>query len=149
MNYYQTIAKLRDDCKNTYYQNELEGNNKLDEKTTEYLNQQINSKKESSGLNNSNNLNNGIFNDLNNLVYKNHWHKLRPFHQKIKLKEYIETLKIEKKSRKDKLTEKLFSAVDDKFLTKKSEVTYDPFTFSIKKINKLKFDEQKNKYFFE
>ena len=144
--YHQNIVKLRKYCKRIKYQNELDGNEKLTEKSKEYFQmilKEINDppKKETSSTS-------GIFDEIDSLIYKRYWHKLKSFHQKVKLREYVENLKISKESRKEKLIKDLYDAVDLKILTKKGSVEYDPFSYCIKSIVGFEYDDKKKKYSF-
>lgn len=82
-----------------------------------------------------------------NLIYQNYWHKLKPIHQKNKLEEYINNLPTDEDNKK-KILENVFTAVDEKILTKKVNVEYDHTVLLIKNIKGLKYDETNKTYTF-
>lgn len=142
--YYKNIIKLREDNKIYKYKNELEGNLILTEESKEYINSILNNIKTKS--NKKLNTVDGIFNEMDNLVYKRYWHKLKPIHQKMKLTEYIKNLNISNKLNENKLINNLYDLIDKKILTKKKLVDYDPFKACITNINILTYNEKKDTY---
>lgn len=146
--YHKNITNLEIECKKVKYKNELEGNPKLTEDSKIYLQNILNDLDKPSKLKEEKKSTNGVFNDFDHIVYKRYWHKLKPFHQKVKLKEYVEELKIKDNSKKEKLIMKLHKAIDLKVLTKKGSVEYDPFSYIIKSIVGLEYDNKKNTYSF-
>lgn len=75
-----------------------------------------------------------MFENIDQYVFQKRWHKLQVFHQKIKLDEYIQSLNIENKAELSKI---LHLALDNKEITKSSDIIYDPILCIITNIPKL------------
>jgi hypothetical protein len=131
-NYYDVISKLKHKCIRSKYKNEIKGNLELSKISKEYIMLILNQKKDRKSI--STDSDKSILNEVDNLIFQKYWHKLKPFHQKIKLKEFINKSKIK---HKNEIINKLNKAIDEKILTKKGSVNYDPFTYNITSIPTL------------
>jgi hypothetical protein len=76
--------------------------------------------------------------------YKKQWNKLNIIHKKIKIKEFINNLMIQKEEKK-KLINNLMKLVNDKKLIKKNDIEYDVINGKIISIPILKCNN--NKYY--
>lgn len=144
-NYYDYISNLRLFYHKKMYSNEIEGNKELSNSSLTYLKNKMENLNKKQIIEENENV--PIFNEIDNLIYKKYWHKLKSFHQKEKIREYVENLKINNEKKKNNLLDKLYLAVDKKILTKKGNVDYDPFKCSINSIQGL--IEENGEYIFE
>ena len=136
MSYYQKINEIKLELYKNMYKNELEGNQQLTRESNTYINNLLYNLE---SKDNKTVKHNNIFNDTHNLIFQQRWYKLKPVHQKIKLKEYINNMNLSN-TRKRKLINLLNKAVDDKILSKKGSVDYDPFTYTVKEIINIDID---------
>jgi|SaaInlStandDraft_6_1057023.scaffolds.fasta_scaffold00811_9 hypothetical protein len=94
--------------------------------------------------------NNTITESINTMsddyVYKKSWNKLNIIHKKIKIKEFINNLNINKKD-KNLLISKFILLVNNKKITKKNDINYDKNNGIITSIPLLK--HKNNKYYIE
>lgn len=81
-----------------------------------------------------------------NDMYKKSWSKLNPIHKVIKIKEFVNNLKIDSENDKNKLKDSLISLIKSKILTKKDEVKYDEINGVIISLTKLEYKD--NKYIY-
>jgi hypothetical protein len=88
-----------------------------------------------------------MFTNIDKYVYQKYWHKLKPFHQKVKIAEYVSTLNYPV-DKKDILLNSLYTEIDSKNLTKKKMVDYDPIECIIKSISGLVLDTSTNMYVY-
>lgn len=143
MKYYEVIDKIIEKNTKDKYDNILKYNNNLSELSKTNIKNiccnKLNEKKKVKESEKSN--------EYYNLIYQNHWHKLKPIHQKTKLKEYINNLSTNEDNKKNILNN-IFSAIDNKILTKKSNVKYDHIQKSIIKIKGLNYNEKNRLYSF-
>lgn len=80
--------------------------------------------------------------EMDIMVFRKPWNKLRPFHKTLKLKEYVENLKYGKdidkekiKKNRDKISDQLIKGFNEKKFNKnKNEIDYDPEKMIIKNI---------------
>lgn len=79
-------------------------------------------------------------------IYKKPWNKLNIIHKKIKIKEFINNLNIEKKE-KQNLINKFILLVNEKKITKKNDINYDEDNGVITSIPLLK--HKNNKYYIK
>ena len=143
MKYYEVLDKIIDKNTKDKYDNILKYNNNLSEMSkTNIKNICCNKTKEEKIVKEKEKKN-----EYFNLIYQNHWHKLKPIHQKTKLEEYINNLPTNQKNKKT-ILENVFSAIDNKILTKKSNVEYDHTNLSITKIKGLNYNEKDKIYTF-
>jgi hypothetical protein len=75
-----------------------------------------------------------------NGVYNKPWTKLNVIHKIIKIKEFVNNLKINSEQDKIKLREQLISLVKNKILTKKEKVKYNQENEKIISITNLKYE---------
>jgi hypothetical protein len=141
-NYYNDIDVIIKKCKKDKYDNMINNNYCLSNESKIYIDNIFKKKVEIPDSKDN------IMNEYHSLIYKNYWHKLKPIHQKNKLKEYITNLPTDE-SNKKKIMENVFYAVDEKILTRKNNVDYDHITTSIIKIKGLNFNEEENVYTFD
>ncbi len=84
-----------------------------------------------------------IFSDES--LYKKPWAKLNTIHKIIKVKEYINNLKIENEDKKNKLKEEIIDLIKMK-LVKKEDINYDIDKAIIINISKLEIKNGNYKY---
>lgn len=94
--------------------------------------------------------------DMDIIVFKKPWNKLKEFHKIMKIKEYVDSLeyKENKKNRKTKISnnreflkEELCSGLKDKKFGKgKSEIVYDEENMLITSMSPIKYDRKSNLY---
>lgn len=75
-------------------------------------------------------------------IFKKKWNKLNNIHKKIKIKQFINKLKIEDSNKKE-LINSLLLLIDKKHLTKKNSVNYDSLNGRIISIPNLKCTNDK------
>lgn len=101
--YFQNIIDLRINNKKTKYENELKGNKELTQISINFIQNEITNlnlcyqkveEKVEKKIENTQS-------DVDNLVYNRYWHKLKPFHQKVKLREFVENLTIKNDKKKN------------------------------------------------
>lgn len=146
--YYDNIKELKLKYRSIKYQNELDDNCDLTDEQKQFLNDKINelqnNNTNSTNVNKQSGEKQTMFTDVDKYIYQRQWNKLKSFHQKKKLKEYIDSLNITD----DTLVKKLYDAVDSKFLSKKCNVIYDTSECKITNVAGLLFNKKKNKYEF-
>jgi hypothetical protein len=79
-------------------------------------------------------------------LYKKSWQKLNPIHKILKVKEFINNLKMNSEKDKIKLKDELVSLIKEKVLTKKENVNYDENNGKIISIPNLQYKDKK--YFY-
>ena len=84
-------------------------------------------------------------NDDNNL-YKKSWSKLNAIHKIIKLKEFVNNIKIENAVDRENLKDELINLVKAKILTKKDKIIYDEENGKIISLKNLQYKD--GKYFY-
>jgi hypothetical protein len=84
-------------------------------------------------------------NDDNNL-YKKSWSKLNAIHKIIKLKEFVNNIKFDNETERDKLKEELVNLVKSRILTKKDKIIYDEENGKIISLVNLQY--KNGKYFY-
>jgi len=87
-----------------------------------------------------------IIGDDENL-YKKPWSKLNAIHKILKIKEFVNELKIRNEQERIKLKDQLVQLIKDKVLTKKDKVNYDSENGKIVSLIHLKCDN--NEYIYE
>jgi hypothetical protein len=75
--------------------------------------------------------------NVDDFVYKKPWNKLNIIHKIIKMKEFVNELKIEDNEMKKHLKTQLVSMLKNKKLTKKSDVDYDAVNGKIITVHSL------------
>ena len=75
-------------------------------------------------------------------IFKKKWNKLNNIHKKIKIKQFINKLKIDDSNKKE-LIDVLISLIHKKYLTKKNSVNYDSLNGRIISIPNLKCTNDK------
>ena len=88
-----------------------------------------------------------MFTNIDKYIYQKYWHKLKSFHQKAKIAEFINTLNYPV-DKKNTLLDTLYAEIDNKNLTKKKMVDYDPIECIIKSISGLTLDTSTNMYVY-
>ena len=78
-------------------------------------------------------------------LYQKSWSKLNAIHKIIKIKEFVNNIKIDDES-KEKLKEELVNLVKTKILTKKDRIIYDEENGKIINIKNLQYKD--GKYFY-
>lgn len=89
--------------------------------------------------------------DMDELMFKRPWNKMREFHKQMKIKEFIDELKYNKKvsetninKNRNELKEEIIDGLKNKkFGKNKSEVVYDPDTKNIISISCLYLNKKK------
>ncbi len=84
-----------------------------------------------------------------NDLYKKSWTKLNPIHKILKIKEFVNTLKINSEKERTELKEQLVNLIKMKILTKKEKVIYDETNGTIISLTNLQFKDGKYQYFNE
>jgi hypothetical protein len=79
-------------------------------------------------------------------LYKKSWQKLNSIHKILKVKEFINNLKMDSEKDKIKLKDKLVELIKDKVLTKKENVKYDEINGKIISLPNLQYKD--GKYFY-
>jgi hypothetical protein len=79
-------------------------------------------------------------------LYNKSWSKLNAIHKIIKIKEFVNNIKIDNNDDKEKLKEELVDLVKTKVLTKKDKINYDEENGKIISIKNLQYKE--GKYFY-
>lgn len=79
-------------------------------------------------------------------LYKKPWSKLNSIHKVIKIKEFVNNIKIENDSDKEKLKDELVELVKTNVLTKKDKIIYDSENGKIISIKNLQYKDEK--YFY-
>ena len=85
-----------------------------------------------------------IFSD--NDLYNKPWTKLNPIHKILKIKEFVNNLKINSEQARAQLRDELIELCKLKVLTKKDQVNYDEVNGKIISINNLQYKNEK--YYF-
>ena len=78
--------------------------------------------------------------------YNKNWIKLNPIHKILKIKEFVNGLKINNKKDKNDLLDKLIDSVKTKILTKKESVNYDEINGKIISLTNLEYKDNKYHY---
>lgn len=92
----------------------------------------------------TNNQHNNIFFD--DLLYKKPWTKLNPIHKILKIKEFVNGLKINTEENRSILKDDLILLIKNKILTKKDSVNYDEINGKIISLKKLEYKDGIYKY---
>ena len=79
-------------------------------------------------------------------LYKKPWQKLNPIHKILKVKEFVNNLKMDSEKDRIKLRDELVCLIKDKNLTKKEKVNYDDVNGKIISLPNLQFKD--GKYFY-
>lgn len=79
-------------------------------------------------------------------LYNKSWSKLNAIHKIIKIKEFVNNIKIDNIDDKEKLKDELVDLVKSKILTKKDKITYDEENGKIISIKNLQYKD--GKYFY-
>jgi len=79
-------------------------------------------------------------------LYKKSWQKLNSIHKILKVKEFINNLKMDSEKDKIKLKDELVELIKDKVLTKKENVKYDELNGKIISLPNLQYKD--GKYFY-
>lgn len=79
-----------------------------------------------------------ITSDVN--LYKKSWSKLNIIHKTIKIKEFVNNLKINCEKNRDKIKNELISLLKNKVLTKKDKVVYDEERGIIVSLTELEYN---------
>ena len=79
-------------------------------------------------------------------LYNKSWSKLNAIHKIIKIKEFVNNIKIDNINDKEKLKDELVDLVKSKILTKKDKITYDEENGKIISIKNLQYKD--GKYFY-
>ena len=79
-------------------------------------------------------------------LYKKSWSKLNAIHKIIKIKDFVNFIKFDNESDRDKLKEELVNLIKTKILTKKDKINYDEFNGKIISIKNLQYKE--GNYFY-
>lgn len=82
-------------------------------------------------------------------LYQKSWSKLNAIHKIIKIKEFVNNIKIDDNDAKEKLKEELVDLVKTKILTKKDKIIYDEENGKIISIKNLQYKNGKYFYFNE
>ena len=82
-------------------------------------------------------------------LYKKSWSKLNAIHKIIKLKEFVNNIKIDNDSDREKLKDELVNLVKTKVLTKKEKIIYDEENGKIISLKNLQYKDGKYFYFNE
>lgn len=85
-----------------------------------------------------------IFEDAS--IYKKPWVKLNPIHKILKIKEYVNSLKIYSEKERALLKDELIELIKIKVLTKKENVDYDQVNGKIESLKNLQYEN--GKYFY-
>ena len=85
-----------------------------------------------------------IFSDEN--LYKKSWVKLNPVHKILKIKEFVNNLKINSEKERALFRDELIDLVKLKVLTKKEKVNYDEINGKIISLSDLQYKNEK--YFY-
>ena len=80
-------------------------------------------------------------------LYKKSWQKLNSIHKILKVKEFINNLKMDSEKDKIKLKDELVELIKDKVLTKKENVKYDESNGKIISLPNLQYKD--GKYFYK
>jgi hypothetical protein len=81
-----------------------------------------------------------------NNMYKKSWSKLNAIHKIIKIKEFVNNIKIENDHDREKLKDELVELIKTKVLTKKDKISYDEENGKIISIKNLQYKD--SKYFY-
>ena len=79
-------------------------------------------------------------------LYKKPWPKLNPVHKILKIKEFVNNLKINSEKERTQLRDELIDLVKLKILTKKEKVNYDETNGKIISLSDLEYKNEK--YFY-
>jgi hypothetical protein len=79
-------------------------------------------------------------------LYKKSWQKLNSIHKILKIKEFVNNLKMDSEKDKIKLKDELVSLIKDKVLTKKEKIKYDEVNGKIISLPNLQY--KNGKYFY-
>jgi hypothetical protein len=74
-------------------------------------------------------------------LYNKSWSKLNAIHKIIKIKEFVNNIKIDNEKEKEKLKEELVDLVKTKVLTKKDKIIYDEDNGKIISIKNLQYKD--------
>lgn len=79
-------------------------------------------------------------------LYKKSWQKLNSIHKILKIKEFVNNLKMDSEKEKIKLKDELVNLIKDKILTKKEKVKYDEVNGKIISLPNLQY--KNGNYFY-
>ena len=79
-------------------------------------------------------------------LYNKPWQKLNPIHKILKVKEFVNNLKMDSEKDRIKLKDELVGLIKDKVLTKKEKVKYDEVNGKIISLPNLQY--KNGKYFY-
>ncbi len=82
-------------------------------------------------------------------LYKKPWVKLNSIHKILKIKEFVNNLKINSEKERTELKEELVTLIKTKILTKKEKVKYDEVNGKIISLTNLQYKNGKYYYFNE
>ncbi len=119
---------------------ELSQENKLTETITEKKKETVNSSSETEKTENHKQ----IFADDD--LYKKPWQKLNSIHKILKVKEFVNNLKMDSEKDRIKLKDELVCLIKEKILTKKEKVKYDEVNGKIISLPNLQY--KNGKYFY-
>ena len=88
---------------------------------------------------------NQIFNDDD--LYKKSWSKLNSIHKILKIKEFVNNLKINSEDERTNLKDELTSLIKSKVLTNKDKIKYDEVNGKIISLVNLQY--KNGKYFYQ
>lgn len=74
-------------------------------------------------------------------LYKKSWSKLNTIHKIIKIKDFVNFIKFDNESDREKLKEELVNLIKTKILTKKDKINYDEVNGKIISIKNLQYKE--------
>lgn len=95
--------------------------------------------------------------EMDEVVFKKQWQKLKPFHKIMKIKEFVNNLKYSKKisqakidKNKNMIQEEILDGIKKKLFKKnKNEIHYDPEKMKISSIDCIGYDSKKKIYYVE
>lgn len=122
----------------------LENLNNERDKLSDTITEKIEKKNESYSPNESEN-HKQIFSDDN--LYKKSWTKLNTVHKILKIKEFVNNLKINSEKERAQLRDDLIDLIKLKVLTKKEKVNYDEVNGKIISLSNLQY--KSDKYYYQ
>ena len=142
--YYKSIKQYleKNNCEYEWLNNHI--NNILTNLSDEKLSDTMTEKKKDSIINTPEiESHKQIFSDEE--LYKKPWTKLNPIHKILKIKEFVNNLKIDSEKDRVELRDELVILIKTKILTKKEKVKYDEVNGKIISLPNLEY--KNNKYF--